>query len=854
MPIGGTPDVDWLGVPLHSGGKTIGVMAIQTYDNKIRLTEQDRDTLTFVSDQVAVALERKQSEVELRTLFASMTDVIIVYDRHGRYLRVAPTNPALLFRPPDEMIGKTIAEVLPPEAHQPLMNAITTALETEQLVKLEYPLVLEGHTYWFDASVSKLSEDQVFWIARDVTERRQFENTLQQQNEYLAISAEIGRLVTSTLDLNILFTRTVNLIQERFDFYHSSIFSVDDSGFNAVLQAATGEAGEEMLRRSHSLPVGSRSIVGTVTSTGEPLIVNNTSIDPIHRPNPLLPETRSEAAIPLRIGRRVIGAIDIQSTKVDAFSQAEITVLQTLADQIAVAIDNARSYELAQEAINEMRELDSLKTQFLANMSHELRTPLNSIIGFSRVILKGIDGPVTDLQQQDLNAIYNSGQHLLRLINDILDLSKIEAGKMELALDEFNILDAVNSVLPTVNGLIKDKPIKLEMKVPEGLPTVLADSMRIRQVLLNLFSNAAKFTEEGTITVNADVSTDTEGKQEIVVRVIDSGPGIDPEDQKKLFQPFSQVDASPTRKSGGTGLGLSISRRLIELHNGKIGVISEIGKGSTFYITIPLPTILDDHPEPSGTNEDISTGGRIILAIDDDQQVIKLYERYLTPQGFRVIPLTRPEEAIEMAIKLKPYAITLDVMMPERDGWSVLNDLKNHPETRDIPVIVCSILENEEKGFSLGAADYLVKPILEDDLINALNRLNGDGSIHEVLVIDDDPEDLRLIERILTERSQYRPILAEGGKQGWELLQKQPPQAVILDLFMPDMDGFTILEKLRTTPALNDIPVVVISGADLTSEQQKSLSDFGQKLLKKGSLTEKDLFALLDKALKRLGP
>jgi PAS domain S-box-containing protein len=672
------------------------------------------------------------------------------------------------------------------------------------------------------------------------------EKTLRRQNEYLATSAEIGRLVTSTLDLDTLFSRTVNLIHDRFNFYHVAIFTIEETGFNAVLKSATGKVGDEMLQRHHSLPVGSRSIVGTVASTGEPLVVNNTATDSIFRPNPLLPNTLSEASIPLRIGRRMVGVIDVQSNETDAFKQDDIGILLALADQVAVAIDNARSYELAQQAINEMRELDRLKDQFLANMSHELRTPLNSIIGFSRVIIKGIDGPVTDLQEQDLSAIYNSGQHLLRLINDILDLSKIDAGKMELAFDDVNIGELLQSVIPTVSGLIKDKPISLKQNIEPNIPIVRADAMRLRQVLINLLSNAAKFTDEGSITIGAAVEARPDGRPEIVIRVTDTGAGIALEDRKKLFQPFSQVDASPTRKTGGTGLGLSISRRLVELHGGQIDVTSEVGKGSTFYFTLPHPKATEPRTKRDGRREE-----RIILAIDDDTQVISLYERFLQPQGYQVIALPDPSQAVERARQLKPFAITLDIMMPGKDGWSVLAELKNDPGTRDIPIIVCSILEEDEKGFSLGASDYLVKPILEDDLLNALDRLNGEGDIHDVLVIDDDEKDLRLIEKIL-QQGQYNPILAQGGPQGWEILMNRPPQAVILDLFMPDMDGFTILEKLRTTPGLSDIPVIVVSGVELTSEQQKQLAEFGQNLLKKGSLNENDLLSSLDKALKRI--
>lgn len=844
---GGTRGVDWLGVPLLSGGRSIGVIAVQTYSPEIRLTERDRDTLASLANQISIAIERKQTELELRVLFTSMTDVIIVYDREGRYVRIAPTNPSRLFLPPDEMLGRKITEVLPAELHEQFLNTIRTAIETGETIKIEYPLEIGGQTYWFDASVSRLNEEQVFWVARDITERRKFIETLRRQNEYLATSAEISRLITSTLDMDTLLNRTVNLVRDRFGFYHASIFIIEETGFNAVLKSATGQAGEAMLARRHALQVGSRSIVGTVTSSGNPMVVNDTANDPVHRPNPLLPDTRSETAIPLRIGSRIIGALDIQSTRVNDFTEDDINVLQTLADQVAVAIDNARSYELVQQAVTEMRELDRLKSQFLANMSHELRTPLNSIIGFSRVILKGIDGPVSALQEQDLTAIYNSGQHLLRLINDILDLSKIDAGKMELAFDDVNLPELLQSVIPTVGGLIKDKPIELIENIAPDIPILRADAMRVRQIIINLLSNAAKFTEQGSITIAASVETGENNQPEVVVKVIDTGPGIAPEDHSKLFQPFSQVDASPTRKTGGTGLGLSISRRLVELHGGRIGVTSEVDKGSTFYFTLPLPKIKEFKPAVEGLR-----GEKIILAIDDDTQVISLYERYLQPQGYQVVAVTNPTQAVERARQLKPFAITLDIMMPGQDGWTTLAELKKDADTRDIPVIICSILEEEEKGFSLGAADYLVKPILEDDLLNALNRLNSGNDIRNVLIIDDDPKDLRLIQKMLGESGQFHAIPCQGGEAGWKQIEKEKPDAVILDLFMPGLDGFAILEKLRSQPELSVIPVIVISGADLSPEQQKQLTDFGQHLLQKGSLNEKDMLTVLEQVLKRI--
>ncbi|MBI5295206.1 MAG: GAF domain-containing protein [Chloroflexi bacterium] len=966
----GAPGVDWLGIPLRSAQGVRGVMTIQTYDPQIRLNAGHIQILEPLAAQVTAAIERfearealAKSEADLRTLFSAMDDVVLVFNRDGRYMRIAPTNPSLLVRTPDELLGRLMHDVLPVESADRFVAAIQKTLDTGEKQQLEYDLTIGNTAFWFLATLSKLNEEEVFWVARDITERKLAEQdlakfklgiessgdaifitdtkgtinfanpafekiygykpqevvgqnpriiksgvtpqeyydrlwssllskqtitseinnkhkdghlvpvlgtnspildekenilgflavhhdntasklaeqTLQRRNTYLAASSDIARLVTSTLDLNTLFNRTVNLVRDRFGFYQVSIFIVEETGFVAHLQEGTGDAGAVMKAQQHSLTVGSSSIVGKVTQSGESIVVNDTLNNPIHKVNPLLPETRAEAAIPLRVGSRVIGALDMQSTQVYAFSEDDVAVLQTLADQVAIAIDNARSYELSMQAVKEIREIDRLKTTFLANMSHELRTPLNSIIGFSRVILKGIDGPITELQQSDLTAIYNSGQHLLGLINDILDLSKVEAGKMELAFEEVNMNDIISSVMSTVAGLVKDKPIRLVKNLENNLPHAFADPIRVRQVLINLFSNAAKFTDEGQITVEARLQTGVEGKPEIYIGVTDTGPGIAEKDQGKLFQPFSQVDDAPTRKTGGSGLGLSISQRLIQMHGGQIGLNSIVGEGSTFHFTLPV------YHEP----QQPESNSRLVLAIDDDPQVISLYERYLQSSGYQVIPLSDPSQAVRRVAELKPFAITLDIMMPGVDGWQVLTELKSNPETRDIPVMICSIIEEQERGFSLGAADYLVKPILEEDLVHALDRLNTDGSIHEVLVIDDNPNDLKLIGKMLADNGRYQAVLAEGGEKGWELILSKKPQAVILDLFMPNMDGFNILENMRLNKGLSEIPVIIVSGGDLSAEQRKQLEEYGRQLLSKDGLSEKELIASLEHALQR---
>jgi len=451
-------------------------------------------------------------------------------------------------------------------------------------------------------------------------------------------------------------------------------------------------------------------------------------------------------AFPLIYGSEVEGVVEVVHTSRvggRGLDQDDLNLFQGIMTALTSALQSARLYAVQRETAERLAEVDRLKSQFLANMSHELRTPLNSIIGFSRVILKGIDGPLTDLQSQDLASIYNSGQHLLGLINDILDLARIEAGKMELVLDELDLHDIIKGVMSTAVGLVKDKPIALHEDTAPDVPTVRADSMRVRQVMLNLLSNAAKFTDEGSIILRTRPVQSlgpASGQIEafVEISVIDTGHGIAPPDMTKLFEPFSQVDASATRKVGGSGLGLNICRQLVELHGGRIWVESDgvPGKGSTFSFILPVnrPELQDTRP-PDEVGSDVET----LLSIDDDQGVLNLYRRYLEPHGYQVMGVTKSAEAVERAAEVKPVAILLDVLMPGKDGWQVLSELKQNDQTRDIPVIMCTIASDPERAFSMGAVDYLAKPILESDLLRALKKLRAqpDASLESVLQIED---------------------------------------------------------------------------------------------------------------------
>jgi signal transduction histidine kinase/CheY-like chemotaxis protein len=489
-----------------------------------------------------------------------------------------------------------------------------------------------------------------------------------------------------------------------------------------------------------------------------------------------------------------------------------------------------------QEANRQILEADRLKSEFLANMSHELRTPLNSIIGFSKVMLKGIDGPLTEMQRSDLTSIYESGKHLLEIINDLLDISKIEAKKMVLEKEELDVKEVIEDVVSTCEVLTKEKNLEFIVEVDENLPIIEADRTRVRQILFNILSNAIKFTDRGSVTLKVENRGD-----EILFCVKDTGIGIKKEDAPLVFEKFRQIDGSPSRKAGGTGLGMPIAKEFVKMHGGRIWFDSVYGKGTSFYFTLPVfhieePKIIEKPPLPEKEETGIP-----ILAIEDDLDVIKLYDRYLNKEGYRVIANPDPTTALQKAKEVKPFAILLDIMMPKKSGWEVIKELKEDCETKDIPIIISSIIDDKKYGFELGATDYLVKPIQEKELLDSLNRLAS--SAKRICIIEDNPLDVRLIIRILSQEK-YIFTIAENGRKGLEAIRDKRPDLIILDMMLPEMDGFQFLCEVRKDPTLANIPIIIITQMDLYDVRERVLKDEGlniKYLLQKGVFTEEEL-------------
>ena len=512
--------------------------------------------------------------------------------------------------------------------------------------------------------------------------------------------------------------------------------------------------------------------------------------------------------------------------------------------QAEAALQEAKSAAENARAVAEAANLS--KSQFLANMSHELRTPLNAIIGYTEMLTEEAEETRQNNFIPDLHRVHSAGKHLLGLINDVLDISKIEAGKMELHLEIFDLTTLFSEVVSTVQPLMEKKTNVLSVKSDEALGEMYADMTKLRQILLNLLSNAAKFTEQGLICIEVSRQQLQDDEDWIRICVTDDGIGMTPEQRKKLFQPFTQADPSTTRKYGGTGLGLAITKEFAEMMGGNINVVSEFGHGSMF--TVLLPAIASE-PIMQKTEELLLKGDGIVLVIDDDSAVRELFKNYLSQLGYAVAVAADGKECLRLAQKLRPDAIILDVKMPGIDGWKVLSTLKSDPLLTDIPVIMMSVEERQNQGYALDATDYLVKPVRPEQLASIFDKYHiGDDSQSLVMVVEDDTI-IREVIAGMIKNAGLRVFKAENGKVALEHIENKKPALILLDLRMPVMDGFEFLSHLRENERWCSIPVVVLTSTHLTPEEQACLQGDVETILRKETYNRDDLLLHIHKLI-----
>jgi PAS domain S-box-containing protein len=826
----GRETLSYLGVPIMIGSKAVGVLSVQNTKKENAFTESDTRLLSTIASNVGTVLQNaqlftdlKNREEFLESLIATNPTAIVLLDKNNIVTSWNPAAEKLFGFRADEAINQPIIglvsdqdsrdqvkdfskEISEGKTVHSLVERVGRDGQKLNLELFAVPVIFQGN------------ESGTFVIYHDITEIKRAEAAIVESQRRL-------------LDI--------------IDFLPDATLVIDNNGrviaWNRAIEEMTGVQAEEILGK------GDYEYAVPFYGQKRPIL-----IDLVLIPREEF-EEKNYAHI-RRTGETLTGETYTPNLKGGArYLYAKATPLHDGEGNLIGAIETIRDITDRKEAEEELQQAKEVadtanqaKSAFLANMSHELRTPLNAIIGFTRIVRRKAEDIMPEKQIENLDKVLISSDHLLSLINTVLDIAKIEAGRMDVLAANFRIGALIDLCYTTTQPLIRPS-VQFEKLVHEDLSTIFSDQDKIRQIVLNLLSNAAKFTHSGKIILDASPLGD-----ELHISVTDTGIGISKEALTRIFKEFQQADSSTTRQYGGTGLGLSISRKLAQLLGGDIRVKSELGKGSMFTLIVPMqyhnrsqnPTLLQESDSQKTTKTpeiDHLKGNvgerKLVLVIDDDPDAVYLLRENLQIDEYEIRGASNGEDGLKFAKEFQPSVIFLDIVMPGINGWQVLHTLKADPLTAHIPVIFLTVIDNKPLGFELGASDYLIKPLNPKDVEGALIRITSKPLNKKIgiQIIDDDPDTIEILKQNLPE-SEFTIQSALNAKKGLEMIRQSPPDVLLLDILMPEMDGFSVIEKLKHDENSRSLPIIVISAKEFSQDEYKYLNESLIKVMRKQGL------------------
>ncbi len=863
------------------------------------------------------ANELAASEALNRGTLEGMVDGVIAIDEHGTVKSFNAAAEKIFGYQAHEVVGNNVNMLMPEPYKHEHDGYLHHYLDTGEAKVIGIGRTVEGRckdgsAFPLDLAVSEMisgTARQFIGVVRDISERMAAEQTVEEKNRELALR---GRYDQSYAEAMALFSSTYNqgkalngvlaILADNHPLPVSAIYTYDE--WRGTLKLTASHGAPDTLKKEFERGVG---LIGQAVLDNKTLMLEEFDEVGLNIEAGVLSFTPACVVIsPICSQGKPVGVLALASDKV--LSDLDICFIERLSDQLSVAMHNLRQHSNLMDLTGQLKQrgeeitrqneqlkqASRMKSEFLANMSHELRTPLNAIIGFSEVLKDGVMGEMSEKQTEYVGDIFNSGQHLLSLINDILDLSKIEAGKMELELDELMVPDLLNNSLSIIKEKAMAHRIKLSWDISKDMETCWLDARKTKQIIFNLLSNAVKFTPDGgSVCLRARKIEGKglgSGNKNVIlspkhpefngsfleISISDTGIGISEADQKKLFTAFVQVDSSLSRKYEGTGLGLVIVKRLTELHGGAVAMQSEEGKGSTFTVWLPWRTDgTADKPGPGittthhGSRRGRDTGQAVcapgsdhggkpsVLMIEDEDLAADLMRMQLETEGYHTTRAATAEQALDMLATTKPDLITLDILLPGMDGWDFLGRLKQDKTVAHIPVVIVSIVAdgNERKGFSLGATEVLQKPVSKKSLLESVASagLGVDGCVSgTVLVVDDDPKAVELVSQHL-ESSGARVLRAYGGAEAIDLAIEKHPDLIILDLMMPEVTGFDVVDSLKTNEKTARIPIVILTAKAMTDADHKALNGGVLKIVEKSDFNHGSFINEVQRAIGKAG-